>query len=347
MNITLTELAELLKAPLPEVGADTRITGFASLQEAQSGDLSFFSDPRYRHRLDATKAGVILVPEGWTAWPTTAIGLCVAEPSQAFQLVVDKYGFQPTSAPRGVHPSAVVAAGVFADAARISIGANAVVEEGAQLGEDVEIGAGCYVGRGVKIGRGSKLFANVTVHDGCTLGENVVLHSSCVIGADGFGYEFVQGRHKKVRQAGTVQIDNDVEIGACTTVDRARFGRTWIGEGTKIDNQVQIGHNAVLGKHCIIVAGTGIAGSAHIGDYVVIAAQSGVAGHVTIGSQCTIAARGGVTKDLPAGPMTYMGFPAVPASEERRRLVASRKLNELLARVRNLEIRHGHTDGVE
>lgn len=341
MDITLTELAELLKARLPEVGAGARITGFASLQEAGPGDLSFYSDPRYRERLESTKAGVILVPEGCTHCPPTAVALEVPVPSQAFQQVVEKFGFQATPAPGGIHPSAVVAAGTVVDASRISIGANAVVEPGAQLAEDVEIGAGCYVGRGVKIGRGSKLFANVTVHEGCTLGSGVILHSSCVIGADGFGYEFVQGRHKKVRQAGTVQIDNDVEIGACTTVDRARFGRTWIGEGTKIDNQVQIGHNAVLGKHCIVVAGTGIAGSAHIGDYVVIAAQSGVAGHVTIGSQCTIAARGGVTQDLPPGPVTYMGFPAVPAPEERRRIAVSRKLPELLARVRALETKDG------
>ena len=212
----------------------------------------------------------------------------------------------------------------------------AVIEEGAILGNEVEVGAGCFVGRRTKLGAGTKLFANSTVHDQCILGERVNLHSGVVIGGDGFGYEFDKGRHRKVRQAGIVQIDNDVEIGAGTTVDRARFGRTWIGEGTKIDNLVQIGHNVVIGKHCIIVACTAIAGSAQIGDYVVIAAQSGIAGHVEVGSQATLAGRCGVTKSLPGGK-TYLGFPAIPVAEEKRRLAGVNRLPQLTARVKELE----------
>ena len=317
------------------------ITGFASLREAQRGDLSFFHDPRYKQQLLDTKASVVLVSPGWTELPPHVIGLEVADPSASFEKVVDAFGFHPAPAVRGIHPSAVIAGGVILDNETVSIGPNAVVDVGAELGADVEIGAGCYVGRGVRIGKGSKLFANSTVHEACVVGERVILHSGVVIGADGFGYEFVQGRHRKIRQSGIVQIDNDVEIGAGTMVDRARFGRTWIGEGTKIDNLVQIGHNVVVGKHCIIVAGTAIAGSAILGDYVVLAAQVGVAGHVKVGSMCTIGARGGVTKDLPAGRETYLGFPAVPASEERRRLASSRRLPELTARVKRLESDRG------
>jgi UDP-3-O-[3-hydroxymyristoyl] glucosamine N-acyltransferase len=182
------------------------------------------------------------------------------------------------------------------------------------------------------------LFANSTVHTGCVLGERVILHSSAVIGADGFGYTFEKGRHRKVRQSGIVQIDNDVEVGAGTMIDRARFGRTWIGEGTKIDNLVQIGHNVVIGKHCIVVSCVAIAGSAVIGDYVVIAAQVGIAGHITIGSKSTLAGRAGVTKDVPAGE-TYLGFPAVPANEERRRIASVNRLPKLVARVSELEAR--------
>jgi UDP-3-O-[3-hydroxymyristoyl] glucosamine N-acyltransferase len=211
-----------------------------------------------------------------------------------------------------------------------------VIEAGVELADGVEIGAGCFVGRNARIGSGSKLFANSSVHAECILGSGVILHSSVVIGGDGFGYEFSQGRHRKVRQAGIVQIDNQVEIGAGTTVDRARFGRTWIGEGTKIDNLVQIGHNVVIGKHCIIVAGTAIAGSAIVGDYVVIAAQVGIAGHVTVGPQATLAARCGVTRDLPGG-QTYLGFPAIPASDEKRRLASINRLPQLQARVKELE----------
>ena len=135
-----------------------------------------------------------------------------------------------------------------------------------------------------------------------------------------------------------MQIDNDVEVGAGSMIDRARFGRTWIGEGTKIDNLVQIGHNVVLGRHCIVVACVAIAGSAVIGDYVVIAAQSGIAGHVSIGSQTTLGARSGVTKDLPGG-QTYLGFPAAPMKEERRRIAGVNRLPQLLARVKDLEAR--------
>ena len=341
MKITLQELAEMLASPVPAEGAATIITGFASLLEARPGDLSFFSDKRYLQRLAETHASVVLIPPDWTRLPAGVLGLAVANPSDSFEKIVDRYGFHPTPMVRGVHPTAVVAEGVLADATKVAIGAHAVIESGAQIGEDVEIGAGSYVGHGVIVGPGTKLHANVTVQEGCTLGKNVTLHSGCVIGADGFGYQFVRGRHRKIRQAGIVQIDDDVEIGAGSTIDRARFGRTWIGEGTKIDNLVQIGHNVVLGKHCIVVAGTGIAGSAHLGDYVVIAAQSGVAGHVVIGAQCTIAARGGVTKDLPPGPAQYMGFPAAPAAEEKRRLAATRRLPDLLARVKRLEALHG------
>jgi UDP-3-O-[3-hydroxymyristoyl] glucosamine N-acyltransferase len=260
----------------------------------------------------------------------------VADPSRSFELIVETYGFQPAPFEAGVHPSAVVAESVKFDAAKVSVGPNAVIEAGVELADGVEIGAGCFVGRNARIGSGSKLFANSSVHAECILGSGVILHSSVVIGGDGFGYEFSQGRHRKVRQAGIVQIDNEVEIGAGTTVDRARFGRTWIGEGTKIDNLVQIGHNVVIGKHCIIVAGTAIAGSAIVGDYVVIAAQVGIAGHVTVGPQATLAARCGVTRDLPGG-QTYLGFPAIPASDEKRRLASINRLPQLQARVKELE----------
>lgn len=344
MNIALSELAELLGGQLLSGNPETRITGFASLKEAQPGDLSFFYDARYRERLAATKATAVLVPSGWDAASEKAACIAVEDPSRSFEKVVDVYGFHAAPFEAGIHPSAVIENGVKADLTKVSVGANAVIEKGATLGDGAEIGAGCYVGRDAVIGAGSKLFPNVTVQEACELGERVILHSGVVIGGDGFGYEFDKGRHRKVRQAGIVQIDNDVEIGAGTMVDRARFGRTWIGEGTKIDNLVQIGHNAVIGKHCIIVAACAIAGSAVIGDYVVMAAQCGVAGHVSIGSFVTLGARSGVTKDIPAGKTNYMGFPAIPAMEERRRLASISRLPKLSARVKGLERRSGEVE---
>jgi|UniRef100_UPI0037851148 UDP-3-O-[3-hydroxymyristoyl] glucosamine N-acyltransferase len=336
MKIALTELATLVGGTLKNGDPTLEITGFASLKEAVSGDLSFFHDTRYNDRLLKTKASAVLVPADYAELPPQAAYIAVTDPSRSFELIVETYGFQPAPFEPGVHPSAVVADSAKFDATKVCVGPNAVIEAGVELADGAEIGAGCFVGRNASIGGGSKMFANSTVHAECILGSGVILHSGVVIGGDGFGYEFSQGRHRKVRQAGIVQIDNDVEIGAGTTVDRARFGRTWIGEGTKIDNLVQIGHNVVIGKHCIIVAGTAIAGSAIVGDYVVIAAQVGIAGHVTVGSQATLAARCGVTRDLPGG-QTYLGFPAIPASDEKRRLASINRLPQLQARVKELE----------
>ena len=336
MNLSLAELATLVGGKLITGDPATPITGFASLKEARQGDLSFFHDIRYVDQLAKSKATAVMVPESLTTLPEGIACMVVNDPSRSFEQVVEKFGFQPAPFAPGVHETAVIGANVNIDRSRVSVGPHAVVEDGAQIGNDVEIGAGCFVGRNATLGQGCKLFAGAIVHAECRLGERVILHSGSVIGADGFGYEFDKGRHRKVRQAGVVQIDNDVEIGAGTTIDRARFGRTWIGEGTKIDNLVQIGHNVVIGKHCIIVACTAIAGSAEIGDYVVIAAQSGIAGHVKVGSQATLASRCGVTKSLPGGA-TYFGFPAVPAAQEKRKLASVNRLPQLLARVKELE----------
>jgi UDP-3-O-[3-hydroxymyristoyl] glucosamine N-acyltransferase len=345
MIVTLGELATLLDAELLSGDAATVITGFASLKEALAGDLSFYHDTRYQDQMSKTEASAVLVPKGWTADTGKVATLAVADPSRAFDKVVDAYGVAANVFEPGIHPTAVVSPSIAARAAHLSIGANAVIEDSAEIGDGVSIGSGCYVGALTSIGAGSLLYANVTIQKACRVGRNVIIHPGAVIGADGFGYEFEQGRHRKVRQSGIVQIDDDVEIGANTTIDRARFGRTQIGMGTKIDNQVQIGHNVVIGKHCIIVAGTGIAGSARIGDYVVIAAQCGVAGHVSIGSGCTLGARSGVTKDIPPGRAQYMGFPALPVMEERRRLAAIKRLPELRARVKQLEAMIGNDAG--
>ena len=336
MNVTVKEILGIVDGQLLAGDAAVTIEGFANLREAVKGDLSFFHDTRYESLLATTKACAVLVPAACTNFPEGVTCIGVSDPSRMFEAIVEKFGVQPEPFKPGVHATSVIGDDVKMNADKVRIGPHAVIEDGVTIADGAEIGAGCFVGRHSVIGADSKLYANVSVHTGSILGERVILHSGVVIGGDGFGYEFDKGRHRKVRQAGIVQIDNDVEIGAGTMVDRARFGRTWIGEGTKIDNLVQVGHNVVLGKHCIVVACTAIAGSAHIGDYVVIAAQSGIAGHVKIGSQATLAARSGVTKDLPGGA-TYMGFPAMPVGEERRRLASINRLPSLSARVKKLE----------
>lgn len=343
VNLQLADLLTRVDGTLLAGESECEIRGFASLLEAEAGDLSLFSNHRYRDQLRDTRASAVLVPISWTEFPPKVACIGVSEPSRAFDLLVDALGLQPDVFQPGIHPSAAVADSAKLDRATVAIGANAVVDDDAEIADGVEIGAGCYVGKGVRIGADSRLFANATVHDRCVLGQRVILHSGVVVGADGFGYEFEKGRHRKVRQLGSVQIDDDVEIGAGSMVDRGRIGRTRIGAGTKIDNLVQIGHNVVIGKHCILVSGVAIAGSAVVGDYVVMAAGVGIAGHVNIGSQSTLGGRAGVTKDVPAGS-SVLGFPAVPAREERRRIGSVARLPQLLARVRELEARIAELD---
>lgn len=338
MDVSVTELLELVDGRLVAGDAASRIRGFASLKEAFPGDLTFYADTRYQKRLLESRASAILLPEGTEQFPENVVCIEVSDPSHSFEIVVEKYGLQPVPFTAGVHPSAAIGKSVTFDPSLVSIGPNAVIDDGASLAEGVTIGAGAYVGPDVSIGRDSKLFANATVHQGCILGERVIIHSSAVIGADGFGYVLKSGRHRKIRQAGIVQIDNDVEIGTGSMVDRARFGRTWIGEGTKVDNLVQIGHNAVIGKHCIIIAQTGIAGSATISDYVVMAAQCGVVGHITVGPRAVLAGRCGVTKSLPGGE-TYLGYPAVPIKDEKRVQVGVRRIPQIRSRIADLESR--------
>lgn len=335
-HISVGDLAQLVSGTSRSEDAKMMVEGFASLGEAQKGDVTFYSDAKHAAALRRTKASVILVPENWDSEQAGVAFIRVVSPTAAFDLVVDRYGRQAPAFQAGIHPTAVVSDSAKLDAAKVFIGAHAVIEQGAVIEDGVSIGAGSYVGADVTIGKDTKLHAQVTIQDGCIIGDRVILHSGVVIGADGFGYEFEAGRHRKVKQRGIVQIDSDVEIGANSTVDRARYGRTWIGAGTKIDNLVQIGHNVVIGRHCILVACVAIAGSVVIADYVVIGAQVGIAGHVTIGPQAQLGARCGVTKDLPGG-QTYLGFPAVPAEKEKRKLAGVSRLEKLNARVRALE----------
>lgn len=343
-GMTVGELAACINGELRTGGKEILIGGFASLNDARSGDMSFLSNERHRQQFTRTKASAVLVPMDMPGLGSHTACIAVKLPSQAFSTLVEKYGYIPPPFHAGVHETAVIAPSAMFDPEQVAIGACAVIEDGAEIGHGVRIGPGCFVGRNARIGHGSTLFANVTVHEECTLGERVTLHSGVVIGGDGFGYEFENGRHRKVAQTGIVQIDNDVEIGANSTVDRARFGRTWIGEGTKIDNLVQIGHNAIIGKHCVLVAYVAIAGSAEIGDYVVIAGQSAVAGHVAVGSRSTLGARSGVTKDL-APDTKYLGFPAVPSLTEQRRLASVARLPQLAKRVKEIERRMQESGG--
>jgi len=338
VEITLAQTAALTGGSILCGSPEALLTGFAGLREASAGDLSFFANERYINDLRRTRASAVLVPEGFPA-PTdspTALIAC-ANASAAFAAVVHRFTPPPRAFQPGIHPAAAVHPSAQLDPSKVSIGPCAVIEAGATIGDGTEIGPGAIIGTDARIGKDCRIFARATIYHRCVLGDRVAIHSGAVIGADGYGYEFINGRHQKIDQVGIVQIDNDVEIGANTTIDRARFGRTWIGEGTKIDNLVMIAHNCVIGRHVIIVAQAGIAGSTRIADYTVVAAQVGIAGHLDIGGPgVTFTAKTGVTANIRT-PGTYMGTPAQPMKEYQHQLVMVRRLHDLATRLKRLE----------
>ncbi|CAF0691858.1 UDP-3-O-(3-hydroxymyristoyl)glucosamine N-acyltransferase [Candidatus Methylacidithermus pantelleriae] len=312
------------------------ISGVADLASAQVGDISFLGNPRYTSLAFQTKASALVVDRhGPSCFPCTQIR--VDSPSLAFSQIAALFLPAPARPEAGVHPLAFVAQDVELGQ-DVSVGPYAIVEKGVRIGPRTIVGAGSYIGPECQIGADCFLYPHVVIRERCVLGNRVTLHPGVVIGSDGFGYELIEGKHRKIPQLGSVQIDDDVEIGANTTVDRGRFGKTWIQEGCKIDNLVQIGHNVVIGKHCVIVAQTGISGSTTLGSYVTLAGQVGLAGHLHIGERAIITAQSGVAKDVPPGAI-YSGSHARPAAETLRLEALYRKLPQLWKRVQQLEQR--------
>jgi UDP-3-O-[3-hydroxymyristoyl] glucosamine N-acyltransferase len=336
--LTVGELVGTLGAELLCGRPESAIAGLNSLADACEGELSFFSNPRYLGALKISRASAVLVPPGFRApdglSPAVAL-LAVENPSIAFARLLERFAPPPTPDVPGVAPTAVIGANVRLGTG-VSIQPYAVIEDGTEIGAGAYVGAHCFIGAGSSIGEGSRIYPHVTIRERTQMGRRVIVHSGTVIGSDGFGFEFRNGRHVKIPQTGIVQIDDDVEIGANCTIDRARFGRTHIGEGTKIDNLVQIAHNVVIGPHCILVSQVGISGSTRLGKYVTLAGQVGIVGHVEIGDQATVAAKSGVSKDVPARTVMF-GYPAQPLKDMKESLAHVGRLPKLLARVKRLE----------
>jgi UDP-3-O-[3-hydroxymyristoyl] glucosamine N-acyltransferase len=336
VSFTLQELASMSGGEL--VGdPKLKITGAASLVEATSGEISFFANRKYIGLLRKTRASAVFVPPDFTE-PLAAAQVRVSNPTKAFEQVVLKFAPKPITFAPGIHPSAIVGATVRLGE-RVSIQPHAVIEDGSQIGDDTIIGAGSYIGHETTIGSACLIYPLVSIRERSRIGSRVIIHSGAVIGADGFGFEVVDGRQQKIQQLGIVQIDDDVEIGANTTVDRARFGRTWIQQGVKIDNLVQIAHNVVIGKNSVIVAQTGISGSTRVGECVTIAGQVGIAGHVEIGDGSVIAGQSGISKSIPGG--VWFGYPAVPFAEAKQQIAWVHRLGKLFARVKEIEKKLG------
>ena len=316
---------------------DLKITGAASLAEASSGEISFFADRKYIGLLRKTRASAVFVPSDF-AESLAAAQVRVSNPAKAFEQLVLKFAPKPITFAPGVHPSAIIGSSVRLGE-RVSIQPHAVIEEGSKVGDDTIIGAGSYIGHEAIIGSGCLIYPLVAIRERSRIGSRVIIHSGAVIGADGFGFEVVDGRQQKIQQLGIVQIDDDVEIGANTTIDRARFGRTWIQQGVKIDNLVQIAHNVIIGKNSVIVAQTGISGSTRVGERVTMAGQVGIVGHVEIADGTIIAAQSGVSKSLPGG--VWFGYPAVPFAEAKQQFAWIHRLGKLFARVKEIEKKLG------
>ena len=336
MTFTLQEIAAASSGEL--VGDPSlQIAGAASLGEAAPGEISFFANRKYIGLLRKTRASAVFVPADF-AEPINAAQVRVSNPTKAFEQLVRKFVPKPIIFAAGIHPSAVVDSSAQLGQ-RVSIQPLAVIEPGARIGDDTIVGAGSYIGHETVIGSACHIYPGVTIRERSRIGSRVIIHSGAVIGADGFGFEMVDGRQEKIQQLGIVQIDDDVEIGANTTVDRARFGRTWIQQGVKIDNLVQIAHNVVIGKNSIIVAQTGISGSTRVGERVTMAGQVGVVGHVEIGDGSIIAAQSGVSKSIPGG--VWFGYPAGPIDETKQQIAWIRSLGKLFARVKAIEKKLG------
>lgn len=334
---TLAELAALTNSNL--VGAaEHTIHNVADLETATSADASFLANPNYDKAMRDSSAGVIFVSPAVKLTPGRNF-LVSQDPSRAFQAVVEAFFGSEAQTFTGfteIHPSTVIHE-TATIGKNVTIGPLAVIDKDAVIGDNTSIGAGCYIGFKVAIGEHSFIHPHVTIRERCRIGNRVIIQPGVVIGSCGFGYTTnAQGQHIKLNQVGIVIIEDDVEIGANTTIDRSRFKATVIGKGTKLDNLIQIGHGVIIGPHNIVVAQTGIAGSTQTGKYVIIGGQVAIAGHLTIADKTMIAGKSGITKSITKADK-YNGVPAVPLKEYNRNTVLLRNIKTYVDQIKELQ----------
>jgi len=331
MTLTASQIAEQLRGEVLGDGS-VELTGFASAELAQPGDLTFAENENYFVVAEQSPATAILVSGEYRSAKKVLIRVPNARVAMARLLPVF---FPPEQHPSGIHASAIIAASAQIDPTA-HVGPNCVVGARVRLGAHSVLMGGNHIGRDCQIGDDVCLFPNVVIYAQCQIGHRVCIHAGTVIGSDGYGYVFDEGQHRKSLQVGNVIIHDDVEIGANTAIDRGALGATVIGQGTKIDNLVHIAHNVVIGRHCLVMGQVGFAGSTQLGDYCVIASQSGIAGHLKLGHQATVGAKSGVMRDIP-DKGTVLGIPAAPDKQAKRQMIALQQLPELIRRTRELE----------
>lgn len=335
LSILVSDIADLVSAQL-EGDASVIISQVAKLEEGQRGSLGFLSNPKYESWIYKTQCSAILVPESFQ--PNQAVAAVLLRhpnPYFAFCQVLAQY-FDPIKHPTGVSEQAHVAADVEIPKG-VYIGHGSTVCAGVVLAEGVKIYPHVYVGEGVHIGAHSVLFPQVCLYPHTKLGKRVTVHAGSVIGSDGFGFAFEAGSYHKIPQVGIVVLEDNVEVGANCTIDRATMGRTLIETGSKLDNSVQIGHNVVIGKHTVIAAQAGIAGSTKIGEYSVLGGQSGVSGHLVVPAQTQLGGQAGLTRNLDKPGQKLSGTPALPVQEYLRSSIAISQLTDLQKQVRTLQ----------
>jgi UDP-3-O-[3-hydroxymyristoyl] glucosamine N-acyltransferase len=338
-SYTLGRLAEALGATL--AGDPERVvTGVAPLDKAGPEDVSFLVNPRYLRAAVQSAAGAVVVDRGVEGLPQALLRV---DSAQAALIPLLRCFYPEAPVQPGVHPAAIVAVDARLDPTA-SVGAGAIVEAGAVIGARSRIGALCFVGAGAVLEDDVVLHPRAVVLDGVSIGNRVVIHPGAVLGADGFGYAFDGHAHRKIPQVGGLRIEDDVEIGANTTIDRATLGRTLIGRGSKIDNLVQVGHNSEVGEDVILVSQVGISGSCKIGHRAVLAGQVGIADHVTVAAGAVVTAQSGVPSDIETGGV-WSGTPSRPSMDARRIWAAETLLPELVRKVRALEKRVRELEG--
>jgi len=336
-GITLERLAEELGGELKGAKPNLTVTNIRDIEEAGVGDLAFVLREKNEPLLQKTKATCAIVPLTIEESPIPIIKCKNANLALRKSIELVLPGHIPH--PKGIHKTAVIGSNVKLGK-DVALGAYAVIEDNVEIGDNTVIYAHSYVGKRSKIGANSIIYANVSIRENVKIGNRVIINPGCIIGGDGFGYELTPRGHAKIPHIGDVVIEDDVELGASVTVDRAKIAHTTIGRGTKVDNLVQIAHNVTIGQNCIIVAHCGIGGSTKIGNNVMLGGQVGVTDHVVIGDNAMVGAQSGVMKSVPPNSIVW-GIPARPIKKQKIIHILSNKLPEVFERLKHLEKKLG------